>query len=176
MTHAAEAACAARHLPRPPPRQQRVLAQLDPRVLVELPACAAALAVHRQTDPVEAGPARPVSTAPPVNAMGVVRIARHRPARCCSTVQSAAGVAGLPRLRCVWTYRDRSLEKYWHLSVKRSKSGPDKSKRNCTLPGSARRAPAATPAATRRGAPARTPGPPPATARGGLNRTAHGWF
>ena len=33
------------------------------------------------------------------------------------------------RLPCVWTYRDRSLEKDSHFPVKLSKWGPDKSKR-----------------------------------------------
>ena len=32
-------------------------------------------------------------------------------------------------LPCVWSYRDSSLEKYWHFPVTLSKSGPDNSKR-----------------------------------------------
>jgi hypothetical protein len=50
---------------------------------------------------------------------------------------SAAGVAlrlrgdlaEVARLPCVWTYRDRSLEKDWCFPFKLPKSGPDKSKR-----------------------------------------------
>jgi hypothetical protein len=42
---------------------------------------------------------------------------------------------GRSQIPCVWIYRDRSFEKYWHFLAKLSKSGPDKSKRIVRVPG-----------------------------------------